>query len=395
MLRRLCAAAACCAVVATPWAVAADWSVFGFISQRFEADSNLQLNSDEDEEAVGSTTQIGADFVASTPRTSFIFSPSLRGTFFTGPGSSSSQNLVAPQASAQISHSGQRVNLSGGLSLSVRPTSFAEINEFQEFEGGPTNLDLVNQDATAISISANGGLGYQLTPRDSLNLGVNASARRFTGNSATLSPSTSVGLSSGFSHSVSETLSTDVGLSLRRVQIDGADETENLILGVDAGVRATANETLSFGFRGGLNAIRTDSETEGVTTGIGFKGSGSLFYDVRNDLSLSLSGSQGLEPGSSGELQTRTSVSAGVQHFINSRERADIGLSLSRQASVSTFAGSTATQLVQASLGYERSLTSSVVGRIGYSARLRLDEPSAATSHKVFLTLSKSFSVIP
>lgn len=368
------------------------WSVFAFLSQRFEADSNIQLDSTSDGEAFGATTLGTVDFVSRTSRSEFRLSPGFRATGFLGDGANSDQNLIAPNFSGALSHRVAAVDFSGGVQFDIRPTAFSE---FDDFGDGASDPDLVDQNAISINFNANSQVGYRIDERNRVTAGSLVSVRRFTADADSLTPSTTIGANAGFSHSLSSTTTTDIGAGARRVRFGGAQDDTSVIFDLDAGVSTEINPGFTLGGRFGVNFTDTDRGVGVDETGAGYTFSLNAGYAVNEALRFGVSAAQSLEPGSDGELQERLRIAANTAWTINTREQLSLGVNLSRQSSGATAVGGGTSSVAQTTLGYRFAITPEVSADIGYAFRWRPDEGDEATSHKIFLTFSRSFTLQP
>lgn len=383
------------AIVALPALAAAlpaaadGWSVTLTASERIEADSNLGLEPNSDGAAYGSTTSLGAAIVSQTSRTRFAINPGVTGRLFGGGSNASDSNQISPRLSAQLDHRVAAVDFRSGLSFDVRPTAFSEIGDI---DSGIPDLDVIDQDATQITLSANAGFTYRINDRNRASMGADFRLIRFDDNAASLTPNTTIGVSGDFAHDVNDRVTSRFGAGVRRVSLGGTSDTDTLIFDVDGGLDALISSRFSLGGSIGVSFIDRTGGAGGGDTGLGFNGSANLAYQVFDDLSLSLSARQSVEPSSEGELQNRSTLSLGVTQLINDRERLSFNLGLSRQTAAETFTGvSDDSTQFQTGASYQWVLTPELVAQMGYAMRWEL-QPDDAMSHKVFLSLSKSFS---
>lgn len=383
------------ALIAAPGAPAAadGWSVQASMSQAFEGDTNLTLDPDDDDESLGSTTSLGLTFGSETSRTRFVISPGVTARLFSGSSSTNAGPFaISPRLSSQIDHSIGALDIGGGFNFDVRPTAFSELSDF---ELGAPDLDVIDQDATQVSFRADAYLGYQIDPRNRFTFGPNVSILRFTDDSSSLSPSTTFGVSGGFSHQLREDLAATFNLGARHVDTDGASSSEDFLIDTDIGVQGQISDRLSLNGGVGLTYRNSKDSGSGADNGIGLTGYVDAAYALRNDLSLSLRGSRGIEPSASGELETRTVLNAGVNHQINGRESIDAYVGYSSQDEAAGFTGDTDDSQFQAGFGYALSLTPEVVARVGYGMRWVPTGRDEAMSHKVSVTFSRSLVLQP
>lgn len=365
------------------------WTISGALSQRFGADSNLTLSQGGDEPTFSATTTGNVGFSSQTSRTSLNFNPGFRATRFVGEGG---RNQIAPSLSSGLSHRVGSLDLSSSLSLDIRPTVFSELGEEDD---GSTDLDVIQRNATAISVRASAGAGYRIDSRNRFNVGSNLSVRRFTDDADTLTPSTTIGASGGFSHSITSLTSASVNAGVNRVTFGGANDSESVTFSFGGGLSTSVNPGFTFGGQIGLNYTETTRANDDDSNRLGFSFSTSAGYAVNDATSLSLAASQSLQAGANGELQDRLRVNFGVGHRVNTRESLSFTLGLSRQSLASSLGGGggSGSTLVQTGLGYQFAITPELNAGLNYSLRLQPEDSLDSASHRLFFTISKAFTL--
>ncbi len=386
--RRLLAGAAL-ASLACGAARADGWSISGALSQRFGADSNLTLSQGGADPTFSSTTTGNVSFASETSRTSLSVTPGFRATRFIGEGG---QNQITPSFSSGLSHRVGSLDLSSGLSLDIRPTAFSEL---EEVDDGSTDLDVIQRNATSISVRASAGAVYRIDSRNRFNLGTNLSIRRFTDDADTLTPSTTIGASGGFAHSITDRTTVNLSTGLSRVTFGGTNDSESVTASFGGGVSTSINPGFTFGGQIGLNYTETTRPGDNDSSRFGFSFSTSAGYAVNEATSLSLSAGQSLQAGATGDLQDRLRINLGLGHSINTRENFSFSLGLSRQSLASTLGGGSGSTLVQTSVGYQFAITPEINAGLNYSLRLQPEESLDSASHRVFFTISKAFTLQP
>lgn len=364
------------------------WSISGVLSQRFGADSNLTLAEGGDDPTLSSTTTGNIAFSSATPRTSLSIAPGFRATRFVGEGG---QNQITPSFSSGLSHRVGSLDLSSGLSLDIRPTVFSEL---EELDDGSTDLDVIQRNATAISVRASAGAGYRIDSRNRFNLGANLSIRRFTDDADTLTPSTTIGASGGFAHSITDRTTVNLSTGLSRVTFGGTNDSESVTASFGGGVSTSINPGFTFGGQIGLNYTDTTRPNANDSSRLGFSFSTNAGYAVSEATSFSLSASQSLQAGATGELQDRLRINLGLGHSINTRENVSFSLGLSRQSLASSLSGGgSGSTLVQTSIGYQVAITPEINAGLNYSLRLQPEDSLDSASHRLFFTISKAFTL--
>lgn len=373
-------------------AAADGWSVLATLSQAFEGDTNLTLDPDNDDSSLGSTTSLGLVIGSQTSRTSFVISPGVTGRLFTGSSSSDQPTAISPRLSSRLDHRVGAFDIGGGFTFDMRPTEFSELGDF---EVGAPDLDVIDQNSTQISFRADLGVGYQIDSRNRFTFGPDVRILRFTDDSASLSPSTTFGARAGYSRQLNNALAATAGLGARHVDTGGSSGSEDFLIDTDVGVQGQISDRLSLNGSIGLTFQNSKDSTSGSDNGIGFTTNVDAAYALRNDLSLSLRASRGIEPSASGDLETRTVVSASARHQINARESVDLNVGYSSQDEAAGFTGAIDDSQLQTGFGYSLSVTPEVAARIGYAFRWVPSGRDEAMSHKITLSFSRNLTLQP
>lgn len=364
------------------------WTISGALSQRFGADSNMTLSQGGDDPTFSSTTTGNLGFSSETSRTSLSFSPGFRATRFVGEGG---RNQISPSFGSGLSHRVGSLDLSSGLSLDIRPTVFSELDELDD---GSTDLDVIQRNATAISVRASAGAGYRIDSRNRFNLDSNLSIQRFTDDADTLTPSTTIGASGGFAHSITDLTTINLSAGLSRVTFGGTNDSEAVTASFGGGVSTSINPGFTFGGQIGLNYTETTRPGDDDSGRLGFSFSTNAGYALNEATSLSFSAGQSLQAGATGELQDRLRVNLGLGHSINTRESVSLSLGLSRQSLASSVSGGgSGSTLVQTNVGYQVAITPEINAGLNYSLRLQPEESLDSASHRLFFTISKAFTL--
>lgn len=383
------------AIAGAAGAAAADgWTIFGSISQAFEADSNLTLDPNKDDDAVGSTTSLGVDIGSENSRSSLTISPGVTARAYTGSSSSSNNPVeISPRLATRFSHRGAAADLTGGVTFDMRPTEFSELSD--EVLGAP-DLNVINRDSNQLTLNGDLTAGYDIDSRNRFTIGPYAKLLRYTKDGGSLSPSTTIGLRSGFTHELNSRYGLQAGLGGRRVETTGANRSESYLLDLDGGVRVRVSERFNLNGNIGLTFVHSKDDFGVTDDRIGLTTNIDASYALQEDLSLTFRAKRGIEPSALGELQNRTVLSTGLRYLINQRESVDLGLGYSSQSDATDLlGGSGSDSQLRADIGYSIALTPDVSARIGYTARWVPSGQNEAMSHKLQLSISRNFALQP
>lgn len=364
-------------------AQATDWSLKSFLRQTFEVESNRQLEAGEVDPVIGSTTGADVTLSARTKRALTTVRAALSGSVFGGSEGGAGLDRIDPSININHEYRGKNATLSAGGSFAT-----ASVESAQADDSGISNVN-----ATQFSGSYNFGLSWRATPRTALSATVNGRVIDFSRSVASLSPSQSVGLNLGASHALTPTTSISLSGGFRFVNTDDVLDTKSRIVDVNVGVshRRTSRHTL--GGNAGVSAVFRETNLDSFDSTIGFNGGGSLEYNA-NDITGNLSISQSVDSSGVGDVRSFTRLGASLGYAINARQRLGLSANYSRSADVD--GGGDVFQFVSLGPTYNYQITDAAALSLGYLLRLDDEQDEAiAASHRVFLNLTRSFTLSP
>lgn len=393
------------ALTAAP-AKAADWTLGGTFIQRFEADTNLELDDDSDGPAYGGITSVDMAVSGRTGNASWSLVPGFRASGFVGPGAENDLNEITPRLSGEALYSGLNFEASGNFSFTRSSTAFTQFADGALDDGGifiPDDSLLTERETTQTTVRGQVGLLYKMDARNDVRLTGNVLVRRFAEDVASLEPTTTYGARLAWTHRTDPRGSVGLDVGIRRFTADDDENTESLTLDVTGRVNRRLTQRVSVNAGLGVSATR---QTEDVTdlfgtrrdteNNIGFNGN--FGFDLQGaDTRLRLNAGNSVQPSSSGELRNFTTLGLGVSHAVNHRTQ----ISLDARHTLTTTLGTSGggdddlEQFFALSPVISYSLTDDWQAQLGYSFRLSSDEDGTAISNKVFVSLSHSFAVIP
>lgn len=382
--------------------VAADLSVRGFFSQRAEVDSNPDLeSSDFSSPALNSITNLGLVVTARTPRTTLTFAPGVNATLQTDQ-STDFQN-INPRFNGTFSRRGQRVTVSGGVSLIPRLTNDAS-SSFDGFnfdspdastppDGSDRSTDqnTTNETALEINASANLRLTFAVDPQNSLSSGVTAQARRFSGDSNAFTDSETYGINLGWTHRLDPRTEISVNPSFRLFSSNdrgGSSKTYDLTFGgnrrLTPRISASANAGAS---------LTSDSDGDSLN----FVGGARLNYSGEAG-SISAGVTQSVDQNEFGDLENRTSAFVSPSYRINGYATVSMPLRVAfTNPLFSAGTGSSNDNETTITIGPSLSYTLNPDWSINTGYRLRFNNDSTVntTSNLVFLQISRNLNLLP
>lgn len=392
---------------------AAEWSLAADVEQRFEADSNFQLDEDSEGAVVGSTTTIGLRLTAETKRTVWNLNTGARLTAFGGEGDDTGLDRSDPRISTGVVHRGKRYTANAAFSYVRTSQAFAQFGLAPLPEGAvplPGGVVLLpdgsvspieefatisNEDATLNRYTARGGLTYSIDPRNRVSASASSSLTRFSEETGELVDNTNYGGTVAWERDLTPRTQSELSFGLQHFTADDAVSTETLAFTATAGFNSELTPRLTFGLDAGASLIDLSQDPPGSDDlSVDFAGGLRVDWEAP-DTRFSLSARHSVEPSSLGELQSRTTVGLSAGHSINERSDLSLVSSFSRQVSTGQDLGLDDDRyLLVLGPTYGIDLTSRWRLSMGYRLRLADQEGGLATSHNVFVGVSRSFDLI-
>ena len=359
---------------------ALDWSIRSTVSERMEFDDNIGVAVDSPGNVFGSTTSLATTIAANAKTYSIIFDTDFGLNEYGGPGETRGLDSFNQSGSVALTKKTTLNAYALNLSFSHQPVSTTEFED----------TGLTNVDASRLYYSADGSVTHQVNKRNSLILSARALSTDFTGTSTGLTPYFDASTSLAWKRMLTRRTDATLTGSLGYYAADNAEDTTSWIFRskVDVSHKWTKRLTLTGGL--GTNFVRTD-KTTGSESSTGFSGDMGLDYR-RKRTSITLRLSKALEPSSGGELQNRTSAAIGISQQINGYSAISLNASFGTQESAGS--GTTSRDTVTISPLYTYRPAQNWQTSLGYTYRYSKASESAQ-SHKVFMTVSRSFAPLP
>lgn len=336
-------------------AFAFDWSIKASESETVELNSNQFLRSSP-AGSVGSYTTLTADAQARTPTTKFNFMGD--GTYkkYWGPGAAGTAS--------------EFLNYGFKARYEVQEkTKFDREYVEASWRQQSTALALLNDLGVSVPTSgfidrltATGGIDRSVTAVDTVSLFATSSRTTYEPSSGS-TPFTDTLARGNWRRSLSSVTAINLSSEYELLEYGNAFSTQVQIFREQAGFDATLSAVLSFRANAGVAYLVTDrgvssSSFGGVTSAtpvsssvLDWIGDAVLTYRVLKSTTLSVIASQSVGPSVVGSLFKRDSISASLNHSINSRS--SLTLSAGGNRAIST----TTTDYASASATYSYNLT--------------------------------------
>lgn len=369
---------------------AGDWVITGEASERLEASTDRRLEGD-DAPLYGSITEFNVNAELRAPRHVLTLQSGIEASRFVGPGDDDGLNRVDPNFAASFEMIGQRWNNVVSASVDLQPTAVSQVE----------TTGVTEENVTQLSGEFSNAFTYTLDPRNRVSLGTSVSLVRFTEGSTALEETSTYGATLGFSHDLTPRLSTDLDLGLQFFSVDDTEETRSLSVSIAPGLSYRLNNAFSVSGGIGLDVTRTRETVFGLRstdTELGFNGNFELGWTPREDTTLTVEFSQGLEPSSSGQLQRSTRLGIQGSYAVNNRLSLNLGANYLRQQADADQGGGGAVErdLFQITSGASLDLTRHWQLGLGYNFAFENDAlQGTAVSNLVFLEISRGLEILP
>ena len=288
--------------------------------------------------------------------------------------------LARPKLNIGFGTDTKRVRYSGNLSFAKAPTA---VNEEQP------DLSILRIDTDRTVIAGNLGLSTKLNPTTNLSFGVNARRISYDPASASLVPSTDIGLTGKLTYRLNNRTSYGVNGGLGYFEADGGTNTTSFSADLAGQLNHDLTRTTSFDGNFGFSFIETD-DTVGTATTSAF--SVSLLYgagltQTLPDGSIGLSLNQTVNPSASGSLALGTRLSGSYQKDVNRNVSYSLGASLGRQEDIG---GGAVTTFINLSPSYSHQLTRDVAATASYFVQR---DDAGTTAHGLTVSFSRPFDL--
>jgi hypothetical protein len=374
------------------------------LSETLSADSDIGL--DDGGAGFTSITRLGVRYIASGPISSFYVNSGINLNLLAGPGSSATNsNLPLPDLALGWQRALSRTTqMSLSLNGSLRPEDVAGDPTFALADTDDGGFVIVTQPGAAqsalrLSLSGSASLRHTVNKRNSLSLSFTTSKVDYIDGTTSSTPFMQTAVSTGWTGQLTPTVSSGLTASLSSYVSDAVDERSSYTLNLSGNGGWKVNQRLSLSSSLGPSLSLTSRTVNGEaveTTDVSARVSAGLSY-VLSDTQLSASLSNGVQPTSLGATANVASLSANLSHKVNELSSIGVNGALSYRTAMSQQDAATVSDQMSLSARatYSYALTSDVDATLGYGFRWQDQATTSPMSHKVFLTLSRSFTLLP
>lgn len=391
-------------------AFAFDWALQTTQSEIIELNSNQFLRTTPSP-SLGSYSTITANAQARTPISKFDFDAD--GTFrkYWGPGVDGipSENL--------------NYGFRGRYEISGKNSSDRQFVE-TAWRQQSTSLALLNQLGVVLpvngfldTLTASGGIDRSITARDQISLYATSTRTSYEPSSSSTTPLTDTLARGNWRHNYSSVVTGVLSSEAELLNYENATSTRVQIYRNQLGIDTTLSPVLSF--RGNVGAINliTDGGTNplagsGINTPtssslLDWIGDAAITYRMLKNTTLTLLANQSIGPSVVGSLYKQNTISASINHSLNTRSSLSFSASGNRQISTNS------SDSVSASATYSYSFTRELSAQLSYRYLHRfasrgsgsifdpitgtptLSGIGPADSNSIMLVVSHNYTVLP
>jgi integrin beta 8 len=372
------------------------WTLAGSLSEQLSAVSNPGLNSGSGNQIdLRSTTRLSLSLAKTAATESLAVSGSLAPVLSTQNAQDNILGLLSPNLAANYSRQASRVSLTAGLNASFASTAFLD-QLFVDDDGDgiidPGELQLVTGDAIRARYGGTLGLTWQATNRDSVALSFSARRLDFFDGSVNQVPNTNLGLNGSWNRTLANGLDGRLASGLGWFTSEAPGDPVTLSGSLTAGLSTALSSRLSLSGNLGFSVAET---TVGATDTLTLGGTGDLRLTYATPgFSLGMSLSQALQPNSTtGTIQNTTSLGITLGYPVDSLS--SLGFTARLQLQNPLGGGGTTTAALRLSPSYSYALDADTSLRLSYNLDARDQGGGIDLSHTVFVSISRSFTLLP
>jgi hypothetical protein len=366
-----------------------DWTVSGFLNQRFNGSQGFGDGAQQNDDGLTSNTGLGLDFTARNDTTRFTVSPGVSGSFGTGD-RDSDEFRVNPTFRSTLAHNGRRIGLNGLVSVVPQFRSARQFDTAFLPDPDTGELEAVTRtdetDALQIVLNANLGASYALDARNRLTSSLFTRIVEYDETTDTLQPTQTYGANLGWQGTLDPRTNLSLTGTVRQFFSDREDQPDTLAFTLAPTVSQNFTPRHSGNLTLGFTAV------EGDEFNLGFTGGAGLTYRG-NDTSVTFRARQSVEQDDFGEIEMVSSLGVSMNYRID--QRSSVGLT-SQLAYIDALEGDRdARQTFTIGPRYSLQMTEAWSMSVGYGLTLTREEDEVRGTNRVFLTFGRNFDFLP
>lgn len=366
------------------------WSLESDVSLRLDGDINRPLDAGVHE--TGLTVDLDGGFTlgAETKRSDASLDFGVSRTFFWGEDQSSNNDAerLDPRLSLEGSYRSKTYTISANAGFEFKPTSFTQDED----------TGIIDDETTQLTIKYGADLTLELDRSNQLVFSTDAQIVDFSDPTPDLNETRTFGANLAWQRQVTETTTLTFTGGGRYFTAQNAEDTKSTTVDISVALEHQRTRRHTFGLTAGVTAVRNNRVTPlGIRESdlmLGATGSVSFEY-VLKDLDIGINLTQNIDPSATGALQSFSRVNSNLNYDVNEQEQLGLRANFFHRAPLSGDAGSTLNSLTIGPT-YSLTLVEGTQLSVGYLFRMNQDSiTGTATGHRLFLTLTQDFDILP
>ena len=368
-------------------ALAGDWSLLSFITEKGDFNDNYRLKPISRGAVFGSITDVNVDLIHKSAIDRFDLVGDLAYQRYFGPGEADVPQRFTPRLSGLYHLGGKTDTLDLQASYIVD-----DVSTFDPLD--PTTLA---SNAVRQSRSASAAYSHALDLRNTVGTSLSLQDVTFSDGGTGGTPSFTIDLSTYWNYRLTKTTNFRTTAGFDSQSLKDFQNTTNLSYWVRGDLSSTVLKNLQLNVGGGprlgvtsLDNIFFPSEPRISNTTLGWIADASLIYTFKSG-TLSASASHSVDPSAFGDLQTRTSFSVSAAKRLNEESQ----VALTAQYRISSSAASADQTIFLISPTYNYQLDRQWSMSAGYRWTSTQSNLGSGSSNDVFLSVTKAFVLNP
>lgn len=413
-LAGLCLTVACVLGGEHGRAEAADWTITSTLSETASATDNVNFDIEDRTPALGSDTSIGLNILAHSHLYDFNLAGSWGYQVYFGENQDVPDPQYIPSLSANYVRRAKDLTFVVGASYVYSPGEDlrgvriipGQDGEGQNGEPGQDTvvIDTSNSNADQQAMSANTSVIYKINNTNDLNWSANATRLDFFGDNAdNATPSTSAGTSLTWTNNRTRRVDLNISTGVDWYKYENDQNQVEYVYFLTGGFsnrvtpRLTINGNLGVQLLDSyqdeaIDPLLPDDTKHDHKTDLG--GTGSLYFTYLLKTGGITGGiSYGLSPDMDGELSNALTTTLGYNLIIN--DRSSFNIAAAFQVSDSDVDGVLSNTNFSISPSYTYALSRYWNLGMNYTFTYQDDENGVATENSAYLTLTRSYTILP
>jgi hypothetical protein len=377
--------------VPAPAALAADWSAKTQLRQSVEASDNRALSNDPAGATYESVSQLMLSTIARLPGLRFDMDVDASYRALAGPGA---DDNAAPmdngvRLKAEKLDSSTKYYLLG--SWRRQDATSAQITD--------SGVVLAKGDISTYVLDA--GFVRQMSRLDSLSWSIRGTSVDLTSPTPTASSYVDLATTGAWTRRMNPTTDLVSSLQLEWLARDDLANTQTIFARAMVGLNSQVSKALALKGAVGVGVHRTDQDAVLSSPGkqpsedsVGWLADAQLVYRPAQGTQVWLAAAQLMAPSVVGEIQSRTTLGAGLRYAINHASYLLLTGDFNHQTSLDSLAYDSADYL-RASVAYGYRLTPEWQAQLAYRFAERIDETGVAQSNSIFVSVVHDWVMLP